>query len=181
MGNPGRGPVRLLAAGLIALGLLGAPAYADGDERASCELQAAVRNTPGFTLTTATSGRFFTETPGTAMCRGTLSGHELASSPGTFSISAGYDNSTCVAGVANGTLTLTLPTRDGGELRRDEKFHLTRVESLLYVESQMRPTRLQMVGKLDRDPRHADEDCVNKPLDHFLGTGRIVFNLDGKG
>lgn len=171
----------IAAAGIqLALGCALSPAEAVGGDgtAAVCSYEAHETTTEGGNWVTPGPARNETLTPGTVTCVGTVQGRRLVPTPGDISYwyiggtqppATALGGEACQAWGGHGEMTMTLPTV-GGEVTLTGGFTARGSGVAGLMEGTLGQARMVMVIHFRPEPDRLDEDCVRKPINHFIAN-----------
>jgi hypothetical protein len=156
------------------------PASAEGD-LAVCTFEAHESANPGWWMATPTHGHGGAD-GAPITCSGTVGGKAAGPGPGVISygytygadqtVVPGGDN--CATTAAHGTWTATLPA-GGSTVTLTGPFVVVAVGGVAgRVSGRLGTADVDGTVEARPDPDHLDEDCVNKPLRHFIATAQVV-------
>jgi len=160
-----------------------ATAVEAGDTRAVCRFETHETTTEGGNWVTPGHARNETLQPGTIDCLGTVAGRQLAEHSGTISYwyiggtqppgsTVGGEN--CVAWGGHGELTVSLPLADGSLMTLVGKFTARGLGMAGLTLGRLGNTEFVALAEFRPEPDHLDEDCVRKPLNHFIADAEML-------
>jgi hypothetical protein len=151
-------------------------AGASGQTLAVCNFATHNHASPGFSLTPSVG---VDRISGTISCLGSLNGRRLHPEPGTIDIVFNYatgdlarllGGASCLAYSGDGSLTVTLPA-DGGTLTLSGSFLSSGIGIVGEIHGTLGGAVFQGAAVFLLDPNYLDENCVTKPLEHFITFG----------
>ncbi len=156
-------------------------AYAAPVSTASCFVAGAERALPpGLSLTP--SQQQVRNRGLSIVCAGRLAGRELDPfGAGVFDadVTTGTrpglgSTGTCLTDGGEGHVTVRLPTMDGGTLQLDGPATYVSVGAENFMEGYLGPYHYVSFVQSMPDLNHLDENCVTKPVQHWISAGPIV-------
>ena len=147
---------------------------------AVCHIEVHNTADPGLWATEPTEGTI-TSRAGTIVCLGALDGQQLSPDPGTFALrwsyggeGSGLGGSNCISGRVTGSWDVTLPMADGTTMALTGPTTSEWAGTVFRVGGQFGRHAVDGIGQVRLDPDHLDEDCVTKPVRHWIDTVQVA-------
>jgi hypothetical protein len=163
------------------MALQGAVASAGPSNTAAvCSFEVHEVASPGFSSAPG-GGVSRTDPPGVITCVGVIEGRRLSGHSGTIfyeyhlgtampAQAMGGDSCVVFSGLAD--TTVTLPTADGGDIRLVGILEAAGTAAGGVGRITAGKAAGNFVLEFRAEPDHLDEDCVTKPIQHFITTGQ---------